>query len=213
MKTDDLVAMLATGVTPVPPHAASRQVGLALAAGAAVSLAMLLFGYGLRRDVMAAIALPMFWVKLGYPLAIAVTAFVLVERLARPGVLMRRAWWGLVVPVLVVSAVAGAAWFDTPQQDRTASLMGQSWRTCALSIGLMALPILAAVMWALRALAPTRAALAGAAAGALAGGLGAALYALYCVEMAAPFVAVWYGVGILLPTLAGALWGRRYLNW
>lgn len=213
MKTDDLVAMLATGVTPVAPHTASRQVGLALGAGVAVSLAMLLLGYGLRGDVMPAMALPMFWVKLAYPLAIAVAAYVLVERLARPGVLLRRAGWGLVVPVLSVAAMAGAAWIAAPEQHRMASLLGQSWRTCALSIGLMALPIFAAVMLALRTLAPTRPALAGAAAGALAGGLGAALYALYCVEMAAPFVAVWYGVGILLPTLAGALWGRPLLRW
>lgn len=213
MKTDDLVAMLATGVMPVPPDAARRRVGLALLAGVAVSLAILLFGYGLRRDVMPAMALPMFWVKLAYPLGIALAALVLVERLARPGVLVRRAWWGLVVPVLSVAAMAGAGWFTAPEQDRMPSLLGQSWHTCALSIGLMALPILAAVMLALRTLAPTRPARAGAAAGALAGGLGAALYALYCVEMAAPFVAVWYGVGILLPTLAGALWGRRCLSW
>lgn len=213
MKTDDLVAMLATGVMPVPPDAANRRVGLALLAGVTVSLAMLLFGYGLRRDVLPAMALPMFWVKLAYPLGIAVVAWVLVERLARPGVLVRRAWWGLVVPVLSVAAMAGATWFAAPEQDRLPSLLGGSWRTCALSIGLMALPIFVALILALKTLAPTRPALAGAAAGALAGGLGAALYALYCVEMAAPFVAVWYGVGILLPTLAGALWGRPLLSW
>ena len=213
MKTDDLVVMLATGVTPVSQHAASRRLGLALSVGVAVSLTILIFGYGLRRDLMPATALPMFWVKLAYPLCIALAAFFVVQRLARPGVQVRRAWWGLVVPVLLVSALAGAAWVAAPTQVRVLSLMGQSWRTCALSIGLMALPIFVTVVLALKTLAPIRPRLAGAAAGALAGALGAAVYAFYCVEMAAPFVAVWYGVGIFIPTLVGALGGRRWLSW
>lgn len=213
MKTDDLVTMLATGVAPVPQHAASRRVGLALLGGLPISLAIVFFGYGLRRDLLAVMDLPMFWVKLLFPLCIAISACVIVQRLARPGAKVRRAWWGLVAPLLVVSALAVVVWFNTPAQDRIPSLLGQSWRTCALSIGLVALPVLVAVLLALKSLAPTRPLLAGAAAGALAGGLGAAAYALYCVEMTAPFVAVWYGMGVLLPTLAGALLGRRWLNW
>lgn len=213
MKTDDLVTMLATGVAPVPQHAASRRVGLALLGGLPISLAIVFFGYGLRRDLLAVMDLPMFWVKLLFPLCIAISACVIVQRLARPGAKVRRAWWGLVAPLLVVSALAVVVWFNTPAQDRIPSLLGQSWRTCALSIGLLALPVLVAVLLALKSLAPTRPLLAGAAAGALAGGLGAAAYALYCVEMTAPFVAVWYGMGVLLPTLAGALLGRRWLNW
>ena len=205
--------MLATGVAPVPQHAASRRVGLALLGGLPISLAIVFFGYGLRRDLLAVMDLSMFWVKLLFPLCIAISACVIVQRLARPGAKVRRAWWGLVAPLLVVSALAVVVWFNTPAQDRLPSLLGQSWRTCALSIGLVALPVLVAVLLALKSLAPTRPLLAGAAAGALAGGLGAAAYALYCVEMTAPFVAVWYGMGVLLPTLAGALLGRRWLNW
>ena len=98
-------------------------------------------------------------------------------------------------------------------QDRLALLMGVSWRTCALSISLMAMPIFIPVLLALKGLAPTQPVLAGAAAGALAGGLGAAIYALYCVEMTAPFLAVWYVIGILMPVLAGSLLGRRWLHW
>ena len=88
-------------------------------------------------------------------------------------------------------------------------MMGVSWRTCAVSISLMALPILALALLALKSLAPTKPVLAGAAAGAL----GAAIYALYCVEMAAPFLAVWYVAGMLVPVLAGGLLGRRWLRW
>ncbi|MFM9899419.1 MAG: DUF1109 domain-containing protein [Polaromonas sp.] len=213
MKTDDLVAMLATGVTPVPPHAASRPMGLALLLGVPVSLAMLLLGFGVRRDLLRVIDVPMFWLKLAFPLCIALAAFVVVQRLARPGVPVRRAWWALVAPVAMVFAMALGVWFATPEQERLPSLMGVSWRTCAASISLMALPIFALALLALKRLAPTQPALAGAAAGALAGGLGAAIYALYCVEMAAPFLAVWYTAGMLVPVLAGALLGRRWLRW
>ncbi|ROZ78248.1 NrsF family protein [Ramlibacter sp. WS9] len=213
MKTDDLVAMLATGVTAVPRRAAHRRIGLALLAGVPLSLAILFTGYGLRDDLGQVISLPMFWAKLLFPLCIAVSAFVTVERLARPGVEVRRAWMGLVAPVLVVWAMAVAAWFTAPMEDRIPALLGQSWRTCALSIGLMALPVFVTALLALRGLAPTRPALAGAAAGALAGGVGAAIYALYCIELAAPFLAVWYVIGMMVPVLAGAMLGRWLLRW
>lgn len=213
MKTDDLVTMLATGISPVQKHAVSRPVMLAILASVPVSLAVLLLGYGLRRDLMQVVSLPMFWVKLAFPLCIALFAWIMLQRLARPGVPAGRAWWGMALATGSLFTMAVAAWFGTPEQDRLQSLMGVSWRTCALSISLMALPILSAVMLALNSAAPTQPARAGAAAGALAGGLGAAVYALYCVEMTAPFVAVWYVGGILVPVLAGSLLGRRWLRW
>ena len=213
MKTDDLVAMLAAGPVAVPRQAASRRLGLALAIGAPLSLAILLVEYGLRRDLLQALFWPMFWVKLLFPLAIAGAAFVMVQRLARPGVPGRRAWIGAVLPVLAVWALAVVAWFDTPVEGRMPSLMGQSWRICAMSIAVMALPVFVGAMAALRSLAPTRPALAGAAAGALAGGVGAAVYALHCMELTAPFLAVWYVSGIAVPVLVGALLGPRLLRW
>ena len=213
MKTDDLVALLSTGVTPVSPNAASRPMGLALLLGVPVSLAILLLGFGVRGDLLQVINLPIFWVKLVFPLCIALAAFVVVQRLARPGVQVQRAWWALVAPVVMVFAMALVEWFALPVQERLPSLIGVSWRTCAASISLIALPVLVFALGALKRLAPTRPGLAGAAAGALAGGVGAAIYALYCVEMAAPFVAAWYVAGMLVPVLSGALLGRRWLRW
>ena len=213
MKTDDLVAMLATGAAPVPRRAAGRRLALALLVGAPLSFAILFAEYGLRRDLVQAMFWPMFWVKVLFPLCIAAAAFVMVQRLARPGVQVRRAWLGAAVPVLVVWVLAAMAWFNAPPQDRMPLLMGDSWRVCALSIGLMALPVFAAALLALKGLAPTRPALAGAAAGGLAGGVGAAVYALHCMELTAPFLAVWYVSGIALPVLAGAVLGPRLLRW
>lgn len=213
MKTDDLVAMLATGATAAPRRAAGRRLALALIAGLPLSFAILFTEYGLRRDLVQAMFWPMFWIKVLFPLCIAAAAFVAVQRLARPGVPVRRAWIGIAVPVLAVWVMAALAWFSAPAEERMPLLMGESWRVCALSIGLMALPVFAAALLALKGLAPTRPALAGAAAGALAGGVGAAVYALHCMELTAPFLAVWYVSGIALPVLVGAVLGPRLLRW
>lgn len=213
MKTDDFVAMLANGAAAVPQNAAGRRIRRALLVGVPVSLAILFAGYGLRDDLRLVVSWPMFWAKLLFPLSIAVAAFVTVLRLARPGVEVRRAWMGMVVPVLLVWTMAAVAWFGMPLEARMPSLLGQSWRTCALSIGLLALPVFVATLLALRDLAPTRQTLAGAVAGALAGGVGAAIYALYCVELTFPFLAVWYVIGMMVPVLAGAALGRLLLRW
>lgn len=213
MKTDDLVAMLANGPVAVPRRATSRRLWLALLVGMPLSFVILFAEYGLRRDLVQAMFWPMFWVKVLFPLCIAAAGFVMVQRLARPGVAVRHAWVGAVLPVLGVWALAAIAWFTLPAEDKMPSLMGQSWRICALSIGLMALPVFAATLVALKGLAPTQPALAGAAAGALAGGVGAAVYALHCMELTAPFLAVWYVSGIAVPVLVGAALGPRLLRW
>ncbi|QNK67728.1 NrsF family protein [Variovorax sp. PAMC26660] len=213
MKTDDLVAMLATGNVAVRRRGAGGRIGLAVLAGLPLSFVILFVEYGLRRDLMQAMFWPMFWVKVLFPLCIAAAAFVMVQRLARPGVAVRRSWFGAVLPVLAIWVLAAIVWFSVPIEERMPSLMGQSWRICALSISLMALPVFAATMVALKGLAPTRPALAGAAAGALAGGVGAAVYALHCMELTAPFLAVWYVSGIAAPVLIGAVLGPRLLRW
>lgn len=213
MKTDDLVAMLANGPVAVPRRATNRRLWLALVVGVPLSLVILFAAYGVRRDLVQAMFWPMFWVKVLFPLCIAAAGFVMVQRLARPGVNVRHAWAGAVLPVLGVWALAVVAWFSMPAEEQMPSLMGQSWRICAASIGLMALPVFAATVVALKGLAPTQPALAGAAAGALAGGVGAAVYALHCMELTAPFLAVWYVSGIAVPVLVGAVLGPRLLRW
>ena len=213
MKTDELVAMLAAGAPAVPPRAATRRLARALWLGLPVSVAIMLLEYGVRRDLQEVVAWPMFWVKLLFPLGIAVAGFVAVQRLARPGVHVGGARVALVLPVLLVWAMALVAWWGAPAETRATLLWGSTWRSCVFSIGLMAAPVFAGAFFALKGLAPTRPAWAGAAAGAMAGGAGAAVYALHCPELAAPFLAVWYVAGIALPVLLGAALGPRLLRW
>jgi hypothetical protein len=75
------------------------------------------------------------------------------------------------------------------------------------------MPAFVALMWAMRGLAPTQLALSGAAAGLLSGAIGATVYSLHCPEMQAPFLAIWYLLGMLIPTALGALLGPRLLRW
>jgi hypothetical protein len=65
----------------------------------------------------------------------------------------------------------------------------------------------------LRTMAPTQLTLAGAAAGLTAGASAALVYAFSCDESALPFVLIWYGLGMALPTAAGAMLGRLALRW
>ena len=91
--------------------------------------------------------------------------------------------------------------------------MGTSWQVCSASIAALALPVLAALLWALRQLAPTRPALAGAVAGVMAGSLAASVYSLHCTETSFAFFALWYVAGIAAVSVLGALGGQRFLRW
>ena len=213
MKTDELVALLAAQAEPVPRNAATRRLGMALLVGLPLSAALMLFEYGVRRDLVQALFWPMFWVKLVFPVCLAAAGFVIVQRLARPGVRVRRAWLGLAVPVLLMWALGLATWLLAPPDQREAMVWGQTWRTCIFNIALISLPVFVASLVALKSLAPTQPALAGAAAGAMSAGAGAAVYALHCQELAAPFLAIWYVLGWALPVAVGAVVGHRLLRW
>jgi hypothetical protein len=213
MKTDDLIAALTSDPEPVLRRAVGRTLLTGLLAGAAISLALMLVWLGPRPDLMLAMATPMFWMKFVYALSIAVFGFALVDRLARPGGEGGR--WSLLIfaPLAVIVAMALYRYFSAPEMSRTALVMGSSWRVCAANILILSLPIFAGAFWSLRALAPTRLMLAGATAGVLAGALGTFIYAFHCTESAAPFVAVWYTLGIAAVGVLGALLGRLVLRW
>ena len=154
----------------------------------------------------------MFWMKLAYALALAVVGILCVERLARPAGRAGRAAW-FAAPVLAIVAMAGMQLSKAPHDAWRHLIMGGSAMVCPWLILLTALPVFAALIWALRGLAPTRPRLAGALAGLTAGAAGAGIYALHCSEVGAPFVAIWYSLGILAPCVVGALAGPRLLRW
>lgn len=213
MKTDDLVAVLARSAAPVDARAVGRQFSMTLLVGSLLSVAAMLVFLGPRPDWRIAIELPMFWMKVAFPAAIAVAAFVAVRRLSHPGMRLGGTIAGLAVPVTVVWLMAFSVLSDAPASDRAAMVLGTSWWQCPLIITALSVPAFVAAFRAVKRLAPTRLELTGAVAGLFAGAAAAFTYAFYCVEMQAPFLAVWYVLGMLIPAAVGALVGRKILRW
>ena len=213
MKTDDLIALLATDTAAVPRGAASRQIATAMAVGIPLAILAMLLTMGARPDLAQAMRLPMFWIKVLFPAAMAFAGFVTLARLARPGVGARVGEITIVLPLLLLWLTAISAYADAPASERAAMVWGRSWQICTLSIVMLSVPIFAAVFASLQRLAPTQLARAGACAGVLSGGAGAAIYAFHCPETGLPFMAIWYVAGIAATAGIGAALGPRLLRW
>lgn len=213
MRTDDLVAVLARSAQPVDGRRVARQFWGTLAVGAALCVLAMFIFLGPRPDWRGAMQLPMFWLKLGFPAAVALAAVPLLRRLATPGERLGRLPAAVVPPFALVWLMAAAALMEAPTGTRVGLVLGATWWQCPLTILALAVPALALAFSALRAMAPTRLTLAGAAAGLFAGSAAAFAYAISCAEMQAPFLGTWYVLGMLLSAGIGALLGRRLLHW
>ena len=205
MKTDDLIHMLSSGPDVAPAARPARATALPLFGGLFASAALMLAILGVRPDLGLALALPAFWLKLGFSLALAGAGGLAVKRLAAPGASVR------VLPLFLAGPVV-ALWLAAPD-TRPDLFWGRTWRYCPLLISVLSLPLLAAALHILRARAPTRLRLAGAAAGFAAGAAAAVVYCLHCPEMSPVFVGSWYLLGMLIPTALGAALGPRALAW
>ncbi|MCW3147705.1 DUF1109 domain-containing protein [Stutzerimonas stutzeri] len=213
MKTDDLIALLASEVAPVDRHVVAKRFATALLCGLAGALLLIVTAYGIRADLAVIATTPLFWAKLALPATLLAGALLLTTRLARPGTRVGRSWALLAAPVVIVWVAALAILIAAPADARMPLLLGDTWRECLANITLLSIPAFIAAFWALRGLAPTRPRLAGGAAGLLAGSVAALAYSLHCPEMAVPFWALWYLLGMWLPGVLGALLGPRLLRW
>lgn len=213
MNTNELIDLLASGEGPVERHALARRLGLALLGGALGALLLTMTLYGVRADLAEVARTPLFWAKVALPGSLALLALWLTQRLARPGVRGGAAWTLLGLPLLLVWIGATIALASAPPEARADLILGRTWRVCALNITLLSVPAFLAVFWALRGLAPTHLRQAGAAGGLLAGATATLAYCLHCPEMGVPFWGVWYLLGMLVPTMLGALLGPRVLRW
>lgn len=213
MKTNDLIAMLATEVSATPTVSPMRRCAQATATGVAISLALVLTLWGLNPELNALAHTPAFWVKVVWLALMCVFAAPVVMHLARPGVAAGKGVWGIAA-ALVGMALLALMQVAAVDADAGIQLMlGGSWEVCSASIAALSVPLLAALLWMLRGMAPTRPALAGASAGLMAGTLASLVYSLHCTETAYAFVAVWYVAGIAVMTGVGALLGSRLLRW
>lgn len=213
MKTDDLVAVLAADLGPVDRARVRRRVLAHAAWGLVLAVLGMLVLLGPRPDLVATARLPMFWVKLAFPASLAMVALAALRRAGSPG--MRLGWTrlGTLLPVAIVWTMAFAVLQTAPASERMGLVLGSTWRVCPLYVSILSVPPFVLALRSLRELAPTRLRLAGATAGLLAGATGALAYSVHCPELQAPFLAVWYLLGMLVPAGVGALLGPHVLRW
>lgn len=212
MKTDELISMLASDAGAVAPQVWRQRYALALGTGLAGAILLMLLLLGVRPDISDAVRLPMFWVKIAFPVALTAGALLAAMRLSRPGVAIGRAGAMLAAPVLAIWVLAALTLLGAPE-DRAMLVWGETWAACLVNIPMLSVPAFIAVFWVMKSLAPVRPVMAGAAAGLLAGALSAIIYAVHCPELAAPFIGLWYLLGMLIPATLGAVIGPRLLRW
>ena len=155
----------------------------------------------------------MFWAKFTFVAVLLAGAVAGVLRASRPGAPMNRLAWVLAAPVAAMWLLAAADLAGAQPDERVALMLGQTWQVCFFRIALLSLPAFAAVLWAMRGLAPTRLRIAGAAAGLCTGTIGALAYTIHCPELSAAFLGTWYVLGMLIPAAAEALIGPWTLRW
>jgi len=211
MKTEQLIRTLAAdNEHRVPP--VGFVLTLALLAAAPVSMAMFLMGLGVRPDVMTAMHNPFFDLKFVVTLALAISAIMVSLHLSRPEASLKGWAWLLLIPAGILAAAIASEMMMPQRAPMMTRLIGSNSRVCMTAIPLMALPLLAAALIALRHGAPARPAVAGAIAGLLSAGLAATMYASHCTDDSPLFVATWYTIATALVTAVGALAGARVLR-
>lgn len=212
MKTNDLIALLASD-TLQPQKPVRQQLLRQLVLGAVVCGVLLIALLGLNPQMAEMATHPAFLTKMLWLTALIGFSLYGLFRLARPGVGAGHTLWGIGLALLAMFSLGLLQYLQTESGDQTAQWMGGSWQVCSVSITALSLPVLGALLWALRQLAPTRPVLTGAVAGVLAGSLSASIYSLHCTETSLTFFAVWYVAGMALATALGAVLGARCLRW
>ncbi|CAN5291136.1 NrsF family protein [soil metagenome] len=213
MKTDDLISALSADLPATSGARLRRRIMMWSLPAALLALAGLMMTLGLRPDLSAAVAGPTFWGKAAYTASLAGAGFWLLDRAGRPGASVR-------APLILLAAILTAALLSgatslmmTPDEAQMSVLMGGSARVCPTNIAGLSLLAAPLILFAAQRFAPVRPVLAGSATGLLAGGLAATIYGLHCPEHTAAFVAVWYTLGMAIPTTVGALIGRLVWRW
>jgi hypothetical protein len=210
--TEHLIQQLASEPT-ARRIAPSLRLTAGITCGALVALAVLALLFGWPLAAVPYTGVPAFAMKLAFALSMAALPAALLFSTARPGRRVgKRVLW-LFLPPGIVFGVAVIEQSMIAPQFRQEAWLGSTFTTCLLAITLLSLPILAGVAWAFRRLAPTNLELSGFLAGITSGGAAAVVYALYCPETTATFLASWYTLGILAVGLVGYAAGPRLLKW
>jgi hypothetical protein len=213
MKTEALIKLLAAGPEASVPAPPVWRNTLLIVAAVLLSTMLTMTLLGLRQDLVTVATQPTFLLKVVFAAALVLSGKIAITRLSRPGASLGMLPVLIAMPLLIMAGMALLTLTSTAPAQRAALFWGDTWQSCAFIIAGLSLPIFAAILIVMRDLAPTRLRLAGAAAGFTAGAAAAVVYCLHCPEVAAPFVAFWYVLGMVIPAGLGALIGPRVLRW
>ncbi|MBO9192560.1 DUF1109 domain-containing protein [Rhizobium sp. 16-449-1b] len=211
MKTNELISLLAEDAT--VRMRLGRALKTALVSGVVVSALILVFAIGIRHDIASMVGTVRVLFKVSLMLVLAILSSTIVFRIGRPDVPVSALSWALLAPTGLLAAAVLIELQVLPRELWEPQMMGHNAAYCLMLIPLLSIAPLLGFILALRAGAPRRPALAGAAAGLAASAIASALYAWHCIDDSPLFVATWYTIAIALVTAIGAALGRRYLRW
>jgi len=211
VKTDELIDALARGVEPAERPRWRRNLAITLLAGLVVAAVLVAIGLHVRPDIGEA-RMPVM-LKAAFSALCAAVVLPLAMQLMRPG---RPLGWRIGAVALFAGLCAVCtivALMGEMPERRLQAWMGGAIPWCVVLIPILAAPTAALLVWFMRAFAPTRLMLTGAAIGALSGGVGAMAYAMYCPTDSVAFVTTWYALAIAVCAALGAIVGSRFLRW
>jgi hypothetical protein len=213
MRTEDLARMLAANVEPIDPLRSLKRSLLGISVGLLAALGIMSYLLHLNPGLGMELSEAGFWIRELYCVGLGVLGVLVLGRLGSPGSPLGLLPMGIVALILAMWTLAVFTFLSAPASAREHLLLGGTFKVCPFLIALVATPLLFAMLWIAKGLAPTRLRRSGAAAGFVAGALGALVYSLHCPELAPPFIGTWYLLGILIPTLIGAVIGPQALRW
>jgi len=213
MRTEDLTALLATNLKPANSGRTMRRYVLGIAVGALAALVLAGGVLHLNPALPREVSESRFWVRELFCASLGALALLCVVRLGRPGAQLGFLPAGIAAVVLIMWILAAVSLVSAASLSRVHLLLGSTFAVCPFLITFISTPLFFAFVWILKDLAPTRLRWAGAGAGFAAGSIGALVYTLHCPELATPFIATWYLLGMLIPTAIGVWLGPRLLRW
>ncbi|MGL6290378.1 MAG: NrsF family protein [Silanimonas sp.] len=213
MKTDDLITLLARQPDALPKTRPARDAVLAALLGLGAAFLLMALLMGPRADLVAALAAPLFWQKVGALGALAALAGIAVYRAGLPGralAPLERLRWAVPAWLAVATVVTVAA---APAGERLGLFHSPTILVCLSMVPLLSVLPAAAMVWALRRAAPTDPARAARAIGGMAGATGGLAYAFHCQADQPGYVLVWYGLAVALTVVLTQATATRWLRW
>lgn len=212
MHTDDIIGKLVADLDPVTPlHRRSGLVRMLI--GLAISTFIVIYGFGVRADIVAGQPDPVFLTSAGLFLILALASSWSAVDMARPSVGIRRdgwAWTAMMAAVLPLAALALIALDLFRGHPVYVDSSGYECLAEGCTAGLLTLGVL--VFW-LRRGAPSSLTKAGLLVGVAAGSAGIFAVSLCCPVNSLIHIGLWHGGAVIVMGLLGRVFLPRVLAW